>query len=332
MANIISVIVPIYNVEKYLSRCIDSILAQTYLNLEIILVNDGSTDNCLVICEQYLKLDDRIKLVNKKNGGLSSARNAGLKIISGDYVSFIDSDDIIDPTMYSAVNDVLINHRPDVITTNFYDYDIDNIRYKIVRNELPYEKLLEVNEIRKYFVKPFYGNFLGIIPSACTKIYRKSFLIDNHLFFDDSLKRTEDYWFNFEVFKRALTVYAMDKAFYHYFKNDTSIMRTFREDDFDNFLFTRAKKLKYKAELGIEINTKKNDEVFIIASNDFILQAIKNNRKDLVFKVLKNIEFRDAYNNIIPDRIHTKIIQILLKFGLTKLTFNVYKVWGTKSK
>jgi len=99
----ISVIVPVYNVEKYLNRCVDSILAQTYQNLEIILVDDGSPDNCPQICDDYGQKDLRIKVIHKENGGLSSARNAGLDIATGDYIGFVDSDDYVAPDMYSCL-------------------------------------------------------------------------------------------------------------------------------------------------------------------------------------------------------------------------------------
>lgn len=103
MEALISVIVPIYNVEKYLEKCLKSIVNQSYNNLEIILVNDGSTDGCLDIIEKYKKLDDRIKVINKKNGGLSDARNCGMKVANGDYVAFIDSDDFLELDMFEYI-------------------------------------------------------------------------------------------------------------------------------------------------------------------------------------------------------------------------------------
>lgn len=95
----ISVIVPVYNVEKYLERCVESIFKQTYKNIEIILVDDGSTDNSGKICDKFLKKDERVKVIHKENGGLSDARNAGLEILSGKYIMFVDSDDWISPAM-----------------------------------------------------------------------------------------------------------------------------------------------------------------------------------------------------------------------------------------
>lgn len=113
MDPMISVIVPIYNVEKYLARCVDSIVNQTYKNLEIILVDDGSPDRCPQVCDDYAEKDSRIKVVHKKNGGLSDARNAGMAVATGEYISFIDSDDWIETSMF----ELLLN--------NIFQYDCE---------------------------------------------------------------------------------------------------------------------------------------------------------------------------------------------------------------
>lgn len=110
----ISVIVPIYNVEQYLRECIDSIISQTYKNLEIILINDGSTDACPSICNQYAKQDERIAVIHKKNGGLSDARNAGLDIATGDYIGFVDSDDYVDHDMYEILLSNAVKYQADI--------------------------------------------------------------------------------------------------------------------------------------------------------------------------------------------------------------------------
>ena len=110
----ISVIVPIYNVEKYVNKCVGSIVNQTYTNLEIILVDDGSPDRCPEICDEWAKKDSRIKVIHKKNGGLSDARNAGMKIASGDYIAFVDSDDWIAPEMYERLLMAIKNDNSDI--------------------------------------------------------------------------------------------------------------------------------------------------------------------------------------------------------------------------
>ena len=109
----ISIIVPIYNVEKYLDKCIKSILNQSFEDFELILVNDGSTDSCGVICDKYKKLDGRITVIHKANGGLSSARNAGIDIARGEYIGFVDSDDYIHEKMY----EILYNNAQNIIQT-----------------------------------------------------------------------------------------------------------------------------------------------------------------------------------------------------------------------
>lgn len=103
MEKLLSVIIPIYNVEPYLDRCMESIVNQTYKNLEIIMVDDGSPDNCPELCDQWQRKDVRIKVIHKKNGGLSDARNAGLDIASGEYIAFVDSDDFVDLDMYRSM-------------------------------------------------------------------------------------------------------------------------------------------------------------------------------------------------------------------------------------
>ena len=110
----ISVIVPIYNVEKYLEKCIESILAQTYTDYELILVNDGSTDGCYEICQKFSKRDVRIKLINKPNGGLSSARNVGIDNSKGDYITFVDSDDYISKYMLQELYRGLCENEADI--------------------------------------------------------------------------------------------------------------------------------------------------------------------------------------------------------------------------
>ena len=114
MNNLVSVIVPIYKVEPYLRQCVDSIISQTYKNLEIILVDDGSPDACPQICDEYAQKDNRVRVIHKLNEGLSSARNAGLDIATGDYIAFVDSDDWLESDMYRILLELLLRHDADV--------------------------------------------------------------------------------------------------------------------------------------------------------------------------------------------------------------------------
>ena len=116
---LVSIVVPIYKVEKYLSRCVQSLLNQTLKDIEIILVDDGSPDKCPEMCENYLKVDKRIKVVHKVNGGLSSARNAGINIATGKYIGFVDSDDSILPTMYEELYNVINKYNCDFVMSDY---------------------------------------------------------------------------------------------------------------------------------------------------------------------------------------------------------------------
>jgi glycosyltransferase involved in cell wall biosynthesis len=120
---LISLIVPVYNISKYLERCINSIIEQSYKNIEIILVDDGSTDNSGQICDAYKEHDNRIRVIHKINGGLSSARNAGLAIIKEEYVGFVDGDDFIDKYIYETLVKAILDNDADIVQTGFYHTD-----------------------------------------------------------------------------------------------------------------------------------------------------------------------------------------------------------------
>ena len=126
MNPLISVIVPIYNVEKYLARCVDSIVNQTYKNLEIILIDDGSPDLCPQMCDDYAEKDSRIKVVHKKNGGLSDARNAGMAVATGEYISFIDSDDYVSDDFFECLLDVMNKENSDIAECSVVKFYEDN--------------------------------------------------------------------------------------------------------------------------------------------------------------------------------------------------------------
>lgn len=120
--SMLSVIVPVYKVEPFLKRCVDSIIHQTYKNLEIILVDDGSPDNCGAICDEYANKDDRIKVIHKENGGQSSARNVGIAIAKGDYIAFVDSDDWIDSDMYETLIGLAEKYDADIAEGSYRFY------------------------------------------------------------------------------------------------------------------------------------------------------------------------------------------------------------------
>ena len=164
---LISVIVPVYNVAEYLPECVDSIINQTYKNLEIILVDDGSTDACPDICDDYAKRDSRIRVIHKKNGGLSDARNAGLDICTGEWIGFVDSDDYIAPSMYEKMYAVAIKNYADVVAC----YSTRDAKIKLDTDGISNVLVFEQRE--KMIEYMFLGKYGGLVVSVCVKLYKK---------------------------------------------------------------------------------------------------------------------------------------------------------------
>ena len=332
----VSIIVPIYNVEKYLNRCVDSILGQTFTNFEVILVNDGSTDSCDIICNDYAKREKRVTVVHQSNMGLPAARNSGLKLVKGDYVGFIDSDDKIDSDMLEEFIDIAKNNNfPDIITSDIFQYSLDNLNYSRVKNDsFIYKRLLFKDEIMENYVKPYFGGVLRNLPSVCTKLYKASFIRLNNLVFDESLVRAADYWYNLEALQKANTLYSIDKSFYHYYVIQNSNIRKYRENDFDFFLLSRKRLLNENKHLKFEINWVGLNNIFINNTNEFILLILKNENFSKGYKKIKSIFKNKKFISIIcnskMNKIHEKLIQFFLKHHLYMLSYSIYYIWSKK--
>lgn len=183
-----SIIVPIYNVEKYLPKCIESVLQQTYSDFELILVNDGSPDNSGIICDEYAEKEKRIRVIHKKNGGLSDARNAGLSIANGEFIWFLDSDDFMATSAISKVVDIIErNQDVDMITCAHYNEYSDGITEVKL---LPFETSITSISRNDFLMKLYKSN--GSYFSAWRNIYRKSVIEKNNLQFVKGLIGAED--------------------------------------------------------------------------------------------------------------------------------------------
>lgn len=207
----LSVIVPVYNGEKYIEDCLNSIINQTYKDLQIIAVNDGSTDNTKSILSDISKRDSRIQVIDKENGGVSSARNVGLEHATKDCITFVDDDDTVDLDMY----ELLMNYIDE-------GYDIAHCGYKKISKE----KLKLVNGTGKIIIQ---NNMEALeclisgrlfVGSLCNKVYKRSLFKDIKL--DETLKINEDVLMNYQVFKNSKKTIFIDEAKYNYFERDES--------------------------------------------------------------------------------------------------------------
>jgi glycosyltransferase involved in cell wall biosynthesis len=215
MENKISVIVPIYKVEKYLNRCVDSIINQTYRNLEIILVDDGSPDNSGLISDEFARIDPRVRVIHKSNGGLSDARNAGIEIATGDFIGFVDSDDFIHPEMFSHLYDLMRKHGADIAQCSFRAVTEDTFVDPGEDNE----KVISNLEALRLIYTEYKVDYVV----AWDKLYRRQ-LFDSIRF--PVGKIHEDEFTTYKLFYLSGRIAVIDKKYYYYFQSPDSIIRS----------------------------------------------------------------------------------------------------------
>ena len=229
----LSVIIPVYKVEKYLDACVQSVLNQTLQDIEIILVDDESPDVCPKMCDQYAKNYSNVKVVHKKNGGLGLARNSGLEIATGEYVAFLDSDDIIEPYCYQLSLDKCLEQNLDAFYFQYSPFSGNPIFQPLSKVK---EKFYTNEEVRRLLLDmigntPEKRNDRDFQMSSCCCLYRRSILEKNHIRFHSERELiSEDLVFNMEFLNKAQKVCLSGAHLYHYRINDSSLTHTVRLD------------------------------------------------------------------------------------------------------
>ena len=247
MTEKITVIVPVYNVENYLNKCLDSLINQTYKNLEIIVINDGSTDNSGEICQEYAQKDNRIIYVEQENGGLSDARNAGLERMTGSYVTFVDSDDWVEPDYVEVLHNKLIGYQADIAIGNYYSYNEDEAMYYFhVNSESYYEKLYDNISIFENLYDAKQMKSFSLI-SAWGKLY-KSELFDYIRF--DKGKLGEDGYINQKLYLLVQKVIYINQGLYAYRQRSGSITKTWTEKWMHALVDAMSERITLLANMG----------------------------------------------------------------------------------
>lgn len=320
----ISVIVPIYNGEKYIRKTIDSLLNQKYDNIELILVNDGSTDNSLKICEEYSAQDSRIVIINKQNEGISAARNSGLEIAKGDYISFIDQDDEITDDIYTKLVGgfseqidfvvsgkvmKLIDSESRVIQDIVYEYNA-----QIISDQFDILKLL-----------------LNVNRNTCLLhiwncLYKHSIIIENKLSFDKTLKYGhEDSLFNIQYVSKCKKIRVLSGVVYYYFRraaSSTSLKKNLGYiKDFQRYALVTSKSLS-------EVVTKKKEKAMLytyllrLGISLFSQYSLKQSDRKKELYQIYNICKKYSRSNIVSYRginkiyaIYLNVISLLLKYN-----------------
>lgn len=304
MKELISVIVPIYNVEKYLNRCIKSIINQSYTNLEIILVDDGSPDRCGEICDEWAKKDKRIKVIHKKNGGLSDARNVGIEIAQGEYLSFIDSDDYVHKDFIKVLYENCLKNNADISMCGFRQTDKDENINKEIKNE----------NIRIIFSKDVLEKKHNISCVAWNKLYKKS--IFNNIRYPKG-KIHEDVAVIYKIMYYANKIVITDLELYFYFSAPESIMRS----EFSKKRLDALEVIKDSYKFFIE-NNEKSYAYFILRDYlDTILEFYKQSYllKGEKLEIRKELrkEYKKTYKKIISNpntNISMKLKYVIYRF------------------
>lgn len=215
---IVSIIIPVYNVQQYIAKCIDSVISQSYINWELILVDDGCTDKSGEICDRYAQKDKRIRVFHKKNGGVSSARNTGILEAVGEWLYFIDSDDFIDSDTLSKSIKKINVEIPDLIVHGL----VNDYIYNGKSCSLPY-KTIEDNDYKDIIE---FTDKYGLLKGPVCKLFRHSIVKENKLFFDESICYGEDTKFTFEYLQKCESIAFVPEHFYHYcFRQEGSLTK-----------------------------------------------------------------------------------------------------------
>lgn len=328
----ISVIIPIYNCEKYLKRLLDSIINQNEKSLEIILINDGSTDNSLDILKNYEKKYKNIKVINKKNGGVSKSRNDGLNIATGKYICFLDADDYIDKDYFKEILKLLNKYNVELLNFGFFS-DVENNKLEQISSDIVNykNKLYQThNDIKKDFVNLWDNTMLYNI---WNKVYLKEIIDKNNISFPN-YNWGEDIAFNREYLNSISSMYNSNKAFYHYIRErEGSITKEYKQEIFT----TRKREFKEINDYFDSWDIKKEDyyEFSCRRYIERLLGCLENlycsnmnfpNRYKEAKKFINDPLTRETLKHVKPKSNKIKIMLIPIRLRLTLVAMLMGKI------
>ncbi len=310
----VSIIVPVYNVEPYIERCVESLRNQTLKDIEIILVDDESPDNCPSMCDEYASRDSRIKVVHKKNGGLGMACNSGMDAATGEFVAFCDSDDWVDAEMYETMYKEAIGNNVDMVFSGLKRVGSDGT----VLSNLPHPTAKEVHqqeslpELAMDIIasEPHVRMDRRLQVSAKTVLYRRELLQSNGLrFVSEREYPSEDLIFNVSVLLKANRICIIPYYFYNYFVNTNSITSTIKPNHFEKMMCSAlllkniiADSLPNYNECSVKTLNRRVSRFIIGESRSFSRQILASRmpsviKKEQLLKIISNECFRDAISD-----------------------------------
>lgn len=328
----VSVILPIYNVENYLKKCVDSIVRQTYGNLEIILVDDGSKDSCPDICDSLLESDNRIKVIHKENGGLSSARNAGYKEATGDFLMYIDSDDSIKNDIVERCISAIEKDNSDIVIYGYEKTDENGNIFEVCKWG---NKTLNNREMVEYLYEGITQMSFGY---AWNKLYRKSMLDKSQVLADSKIIDREDLIYNLELMPYVNKVTYIDYAGYEYLQRGNSLLH--------NSNLARLSGIQYFVKRMKEIDTgneQVNRKIFNMNVLHYLSDCIIKNvlwneelyskeKKEIMRDIIEKCPYKDMLYNEKEDSAYLKALYKTIRTGNPNCFYRYVKLSDLKRK
>ena len=330
----VSIIVPVYNAADYLVECLDSIICQTLYEIEILLVDDGSTDKSGEICDEYLKKDNRIRVLHIKNSGVSVARNVGIDVAKGEFIGFVDSDDYISPEMYERMYDTAIMHGADIVMCDFERFNnLDVNRMTSPIREGKYFKEQIINEIYPNLISNKFD--IGVINSQCFTISKKELWDLNSIRYEPKIRYCEDIVTSVDLMTHASCFYYLkDHVYYHYRYHKDSRSRYYNNEKIDYYYAVNktieAKVCSEKYNFLPQIE-KQRIYFSLITIRELCNASLRFiDKYNTIKKILKNLALRKATRQICVDNfsnVHWKKVVILyfLKYRFALFLMIVYK-------
>lgn len=271
---LVSIIVPIYNIQQYLDKCLSSIINQTYQNLEIILVDDGSTDESGIICDKFASCDSRVNVIHKVNCGPSVARGEGIKVAAGAYIGFVDGDDFIEPEMYEMLVRSIEEMQVDFVHSGYFKSDGQNFSVKSREKYIFKDRKRREEFIKRQILDPTASQ--SVTPSIWSKLFRRDFLKEAYMGMQDGLSYGEDLWCLCSCVMKCSSFGTVPESWYHYVKRDTSICneRNVENIQRETQLYTALKKLF--AEQGAYTALKEDLERFYLRNMLTCMKQLTN--------------------------------------------------------
>lgn len=330
----VSVIIPVYNADKYIEKCVNSVVNQSYTNIEIILVNDGSQDNSLDLCKRLCYDHQNVICINQINSGPSSARNAGIEAATGEYLQFVDADDYIDSDMTQQLIDRIQDDNTDLVICGYRNiYLDDDIQVKKINNNIGIFGVLTQKELAKFFYELYSNLFVN---SPCNKLYKSKLLHKNRIRYNESFSLGEDLLFNLDYLKCCSSISIESSCYYNYIhRNNETLTNKYFVDRYEiqSLLFNSIRNfLKYNNEYN-KNNMKYIEHLYvkIVLSTISELYSVQCdlNPQEVYLKLTKIVNCEQLINALPfykSTNLKNKILFLLVKYKQIFLLNFCYKV------